>query len=350
MSDTPTDKSEFVSQTLSKLDPLILDKICRPVLERLPESIHPNTLSLSNTMICWIVVWLAILSPRGGAVGQPLMLVLAGIGMFISMLLDNLDGMQARRTNRCSKLGEMLDHWLDAIHVPLANVGMAMALQLPPWGIVGVVLSGTMVYNAQVLLYHEDRVFIHPATSGTDAQVGLSIGFVLVAVVFSLVPRENYWVSLLVALAAGYATLRQLWLTAFFYPKLGRRVLPHVGFAAICCAWGALHLLGAIDAIAFVLLVTFISFRISGTYIQRAILHQPYSGNDWTLVAWTALAAAAFALTQAARLGLALPPLLVDAATAGLPYLPYAVMVHLVTCNLVAFVADFRELRPRAAG
>ena len=90
----------------------------------------------------------------------------------IRAYLDNLDGMQARRTNRCSKLGELMDHWLDAIHVPLANVGMAMALQLAPWAVVGVVVSGTMIYQAQVLHYHVKRVFIHPPTSGTDARSG----------------------------------------------------------------------------------------------------------------------------------------------------------------------------------
>ncbi len=59
---------------------------------------------------------------------RALALIGAGVGMLLSMIGDSLDGMHARRTDQCSKLGEMMDHWLDAIIVPLTTLGITVAL------------------------------------------------------------------------------------------------------------------------------------------------------------------------------------------------------------------------------
>ena len=73
------------------------------------------------------------LSPHVAPLTRVPLLLAAGAMMFASMVLDCWDGMQARRTGRTSKLGELLDHWLDAIHVPLVSAGMALMLELPPY-------------------------------------------------------------------------------------------------------------------------------------------------------------------------------------------------------------------------
>lgn len=54
----------------------------------------------------------------------------AGCGQLIYMVLDNLDGRQARRTASSSPLGHLFDHGCDAINVTLATLTMTTALRL----------------------------------------------------------------------------------------------------------------------------------------------------------------------------------------------------------------------------
>eukprot|EP00494_Astrolonche_serrata_P020023 UN20240 len=47
---------------------------------------------------------------------------------YISMALDCLDGMHARATNQCSRVGELLDHWTDSFSVPIIASSFIMVV------------------------------------------------------------------------------------------------------------------------------------------------------------------------------------------------------------------------------
>lgn len=341
--------SDLAVEQGSSIEPFIIKRVCEPLLEWVPRSVHPNTISLLNHLVSWVVVWLAIFSSRLGPVGRPAVLVLVGAGVFATMVLDCLDGMQARRTNRCSKLGELLDHWLDAIHVPLTSIAVVMALELPPWAIAAIVIPAAGCYNAQLVLYHHRGVFVQPPASGVDAQFAASVLFFLMAAAFALVPPDTAWLEWAIVGAVWLAIVLQLRLNLFFYVRLKGLVVHHLKFVLASAAFAALYLVGAIDAIAFVLAATFVSFRLTGSYVLSTIVGRRYGGMDYGIFVGIAL----IALTLHERVALAAPWLVEPVALLGRSFLPaaalpYLVFAYLVGRNLLDLRAHYHELKPGA--
>src|SRR5256885_15147948 len=99
----------FFAEGGSKFEPLLIKMLCEPVLPYIPASVHPNTISGVTHAIVWTTALLGMISPHLSPLGRALALIGAGIGMFLSMIGDCLDGLHARRTNQCTKLGEMMD-------------------------------------------------------------------------------------------------------------------------------------------------------------------------------------------------------------------------------------------------
>jgi phosphatidylglycerophosphate synthase len=297
----------FFAETGSKFEPFLIKTLCEPILPHIPASVHPNTISLVTHGVAWCTALLAVGSVYLEPLPRALALIGAGIGMFLAMLGDCLDGLHARRTNQCSKLGEMMDHWLDAIIVPLATVGITCALELPPWAIVAVNVTAAMVYNAQLVLYHHSGRFIHPeATSGVEGQFGLSLGYVGLAGLFYYFDRNQSWIDMLCAALALAAVFVQMKCNWFYYAKLGKWLVGHLWLAGIGFAFGALYLAGALDLHVFLLLLVFTSFRLSGTYVLRTLVKQRYGGGDLGLVASAlAIAGVHFAAPGAQLAGVA---------------------------------------------
>jgi phosphatidylglycerophosphate synthase len=266
----------------------VLEHVCQPLLELTPRSIAPNTITLLNHALAWGVFALAVIAPKLDPVPRALTLCLAGVGTFGTMILDCLDGMQARRTQRSSRLGELLDHGLDAIHIPLATGGLCFALNLEPWQAAIVVVTSAMVYNAQLVLYHWSKEFVPPPTSGVAAQLGVSVGYVALAALPEWV-RSHSGFGPIVASACVLATISQLRICGFFYTRLRRHpgaMRGHASFVVLALAFAAIYLEGLIDRGTFVLLATFLSFRLSGTYVLRTILGRSFHGFDAWVWVW----------------------------------------------------------------
>jgi cardiolipin synthase len=302
--------------------------------------VHPNTVSVITHVIAWMTAILAVSSVHMPKGQRSAALVFAGFGMLLSMIGDSLDGMHARRTNQCSKLGEMMDHWLDAIIVPLTTIGITLALEMPMWAIAVVNITGAMVYQGQLVLYHHTGKFIHPEpATGMEAQLGLSVGYVGLAGLFYFVARTQPWLDMAISALALFGIYIELRCNWFYYVRLGKLMRFHLLFVVLCGGFGALYLMRVIDLYAFVLALVCTSFRISGTYVLATIVRKPFNGNDFGVVAFlVALFGAHFAL-PAATLG----PLPLPLA------LSYAACVYMVTRNLIDFSRHYRELRPTAA-
>lgn len=328
-------REDMVAAPSSRAEQRIMEWLCEPLLRFIPASVHPNTISVVTHLIAWVTAVLAVASVHQPPGLRALALVGAGFGMLASMIGDSIDGMHARNTNQCSKLGEMMDHWLDAIIVPLVPLGMTLALEMPIWAIAVVNIAAAMVYHSQLVLYHHTGKFIHPEpATGMEAQLGLSIGYVGLAALFYYVDRSQPWLDFAIKALAFFGLYVELRCNWFYYVRLGKRMRHHLLFVVMCAGFGALYLMHAIDVYAFALAIVCASFRISGTYVLFTLVRRPYDGNDAGIWLWlAALFAAHFALP-----GFALTP-----------FLPYLACFYMVARNLLDFSRHYRDLKPTTA-
>lgn len=339
VSPNPELRSDFVSSEGGRFERMIIRTLCEPILARVPARVRPNHISLLTHLIAWATVATAVISAQLDRPFKSLALLAAGGGMLLQMIGDCLDGMHARKTNQCSKLGEMMDHWLDANVVPLVTLGITIALDMAPWAIVLVNVTATMVYHAQLVLYHHTGRFIHPEpANGVEGQFGVSIAYGALSIFFFFVHRQALWLDVALGAVAAIGTAVQLRCSWFYYPKLGKNILPHLLFVAVLGSIGLLHLWGAIDRIGFAAMLVFTSFRISGSYVLYTILKRPYRGHDWGIVLFIGLIAATYGLRTFAP----------ELSTFSLPLLPYLASAYMVGRNLLEFAQHYPALSPRA--
>jgi phosphatidylglycerophosphate synthase len=324
----------------SLLEQRIIKSLCEPVLPYIPRGVHPNTISLITHFIAWGTTGLAVGSVFADAPARSLMLVGAGIGMLLSMIGDCLDGMHARNTNQCSKLGEMMDHWLDAIIVPLTIIGITVALELEPWMMALATTTATMVYHGQLVLYHHTGKFVQPEpATGVEGQFGISIGYVGLAALFHFIPRDQPWLDLAIGLLGAIGIIIQLRCNWFYYVRLGRLITRHLVYVAMVGALAAYYLLGVVDLFGFMLGLIFVSFRICGSYVLFTIVGGRFDGNDWGLAALLAAIGAVHHLAPSLALGTV-------TAQAALPYL---VCAYAASRNFVDFARYYGHLKPATA-
>lgn len=264
-----------------RLEGWLLRTLCEPVLPHIPHRLHPNHLSLLTHLIAWLTTGLALWStslPRGP---RSLALAGAGVGMLASMVGDCLDGMHARRTGRCSKLGELLDHGLDAAVVPLSLLGVGLALQMPAWGLAATAITASMIYHAQLLLHHHTGDFLNPdSTTGVEAQFCTALGYLGLAGLYLAVDPAHPMVRVGVVALAALASLAQLGIGRFYYKRLRGHMAPHLYYAATCAGLAVLLLGGHIGTLTFCLLLVLTSSRISGTYVLHSLVGRRFSGVD----------------------------------------------------------------------
>jgi phosphatidylglycerophosphate synthase len=328
------------SSSRGKFEPLLIKTLCEPLLPYIPARVSPNSISLITHAIVWTTAGLAIFSSGQPPLGRALALIGAGIGMFLSMIGDCVVGLHARRTQQTDKLGALLDHWVDALVVPLATIGITIALDMPSWAMIAVNVSAAMIYNAQLVHYHHSGEFVHPEpVTGVEAQFGLAIGYVVLAGLFYCVARERPWIDMMVAALAIAGTFVQLRCSAFYYPRLGRLITEHLWFVLLCGGWGVAYWLGAIDLHAFLFAVAFSSFRICGTYVLRTLADESYDGRDYVLLGFVvAVLAVHFGLKPAALGGIRITHWLAALSCA-----------FAIARNLQDFSRYYGALKPRAA-
>jgi len=283
--------SDFIKEIAAVgLEQWLIKTVCAPCLELTPHWIHPNALSMANLFVNWATLGLAIFSESEQDLERCLMLhVLAGFGMLVSMILDCLDGMQARRTGTCSKLGEVLDHGLDAISVPVsvATIGFGLHMFTHSWVIIclGMVLS-VCVYDAQLVLYHHSGQFIHPdVTTGTEGQFGLAVTHVAFGIWEYLLLKNGLGMSWHVVgtqiygLGVIVVSCKVIW---FYSVRLQPLKCLSPFFFFMCYMMAAMVLFSQeyVDSFGFVILVTMTTFRICGTFVITTCVKQDFKGYD----------------------------------------------------------------------
>lgn len=329
-----SEERQYEIEESTGFEPWFVATVCQPVLDRVPRSVHPNTISLITSATCWLSAGLAATSIGMSSAHQALAMVGAAMFQFLSGVGDCMDGMQARRTDRCSKLGEVMDHWLDTIHVPLVSLGICAVLEVPPWAVVLVHAGNTMIFNSQLVLQNHIGRFV--ATNGAEAQMTVAICYLIFGGVFYFVDRGHATVRMVVIAMSVIAVGIEGYINQSLYRRLGKNIVDHLAFVVVMAGAGLLHLAGAMDGMTYLLLGVFISFRVSGGVVLANILGRRMQRWDPVVLFW---------LLACAGAHLTLPRFMV----AGLPLsqvVAYAACLGLVAHNLTDVLKQMPALRP----
>lgn len=331
------DSQELYSSKTSLLEKFIVTKVCDPILDRMPTTLNPNSLTLFNHFVYWACLFFAASAPHLAPEDALIARILAGVTVFVSMLLDCLDGMHARRTGQTSHVGEVLDHWLDGLNTPLNAAAMALTLQLDAWTSAVIMVSMGMVYIAQLSVWHQTGRFLCPPTSGVDAQCLLSLSFMGFGVYFYAYPLAQFpvqgeWVGLIFGWGCIFTAIKQI----FWFAQRGPKATVYTLRAnLIIFALAVFYPLGIIDGMGAFILLAIASFRVSGSYVLYTVLGRSYGGLDFTLAALIPIIGV---------LHLALGP--INVASYGLAEnLPYAAASLLGALSLYDLLTHFAELR-----
>ena len=325
------------SHSVTGIEPFLTKHVFERAVRWVPASVHPNALSLANHAMTWSVFLAAAtapyLSPRWALTAR----IYAALGTFGCLVLDNIDGMHARATGQTSKLGEVMDHWLDAINVPLMAGALILTLELDPFTTAVGMIVNTLIYNIQLVLYHHSGRFVHPEFSGVDSQMGIVFAYMIIGVLFYFLPRESLWVARGVLLFAWICIVVALINERFYAVRTREHLLPHLIFAGFCVGAAALFLAGTMPPAVYCVAVTMVSFRMTGSYVLFTVLERPYAGVDWSIAVWLPLMAAGWILLEPFSVwGYGVR----DA-------LPYLFFLYIVAMNLIDL---FRNLPVLAAG
>lgn len=234
MADAPC-RYEYEFEDRSIVLRLVQKPVLEPLVRALPAGLSPNAITISGHLVVWAALAGLLAFPEWGAA-----LLFAGLADFAYAWLDCVDGMHARNTGRTSRLGELLDHGLDGLSVPIVPLGFALATRQPPWIVVLATATVSLLHSTTLLHgYRFGRVHLGALgiLEGSIAAAALLSG----AAFFGLEPLTRP-----VALGLSISTLALVGLiSGSLIALLGMRrlarcpgdVLPLVLVFALVAAW-----------------------------------------------------------------------------------------------------------------
>ena len=116
-----------------------------PGLRLVPARVSANVLTLAAHLGTLLTLGAMLL---GRQASSSLPHILAAVGTLWNMLIDNIDGAQARRTGTSSPLGEFLDHWSDAFNTPFMVIAYGYGMGCRPELIFVVLALSCLAYYA----------------------------------------------------------------------------------------------------------------------------------------------------------------------------------------------------------
>jgi phosphatidylglycerophosphate synthase len=179
-----------------------------PALPFIPPRVDPNVITHAGHAINLIGLLVLVLG-RGAAWS----FVVAAFCVQLYNFCDNADGAHARRVNRCSALGELLDHGLDMLNTTYIGFIAAIAIGAPaPWFtaialVIPAACAATYWEQAETgvfnlgLLNQVESLFLLTAVLAADAAFGPDV--------FDGWPRLV--VMSFVAFATAFTILRSVW-------------------------------------------------------------------------------------------------------------------------------------------
>jgi len=340
-------KVESIVPENSKLDKFVREQICMPILDRIPPTVTPNSITGLNFIFVMTVLVSGFAAPRVETERPEMALglrTLAGLGIFVTCILDNLDGMQARKTGQGSKLGMVLDHFLDALALASTTAAALSAIGMLSSGhdlrcaalFTAIINNG--IYNAQVTYYYASGDFVHPPNAdGTVAQCGAAVLVLLTGPLFYFGPptssffgiNEFRWTFIAINIVMAGDPLY------FYYPKLVKHrdaLMGHFYFVGTLLGFLALTYFNQITYITFLVFCTALSFRLNGTYVVSVATAATFSGWDSLVGMWAIFTGLQWGATQKGFLSEQY--MTTDFSVIGLSFLLIFRNMYVLYCNL----------------
>ena len=256
--------------------------LVEPLLPVIPARISPNAITHGGHIVNLIALLALIAASNEMKSGWPFFVVPLLVHFWL--WCDHADGGHARRTNRCSAMGEFLDHGLDLLNATYVICMTVVALGTPPfWS----VAAAVVVPAAAAITYWEQAetgVFQLGLLNQIESVCSLSVALIArglfgIDAIASI--RLGPW-SLPVVILAGVSVVALFGILrcAMRVAKMKGHVMPFVAplaFGAALAAaagTGALGTLTAIVAGALVFIfigIRSLAFRVRG---ERPILER----------------------------------------------------------------------------
>ena len=259
------------------------------ILKSLPVSLSPNAMTVIGTLCCAASFLIAVTLNQ-----SPPALCIAAFLIIAYLSLDNLDGAQARRLGRSTRLGEFLDHWLDTLNNGFVFLGACVAANLPPLLTLAVLCCGTLAFFAVQWELRSTGVF----RMGRIADIEGNTAVALLYLALALFGRDSFQIHLLPglptpALLLGCGVIAQaLWtlFSAMRRTNHGRRdFLPLIAASGVLGFWASS---GNMSPIIYLAAAFFLNpVFTSGPIRERLELPPIASAFDWSVVAVIGIAA-----------------------------------------------------------
>jgi len=106
------------------------------VMKAVPERMSANLISILGNAGAWaafLILSGLVVGPMNVAARErPWIFGVCALCLFFYHTMDNLDGMQARKTGSSGPLGEFVDHWFDSFNTFLIPLGLGLAFPVIP--------------------------------------------------------------------------------------------------------------------------------------------------------------------------------------------------------------------------
>lgn len=149
------------------------------LVEYIPLWVAPNLVTFVGFILPTITHFLLLYhSPTLEGVAPRWMYLFAAFSLFAYMVLDNLDGKQARRTSSSSPLGHLFDHGCDALNVTVSGVVLLASVRLSPPIIPLSLIYGLghlMFYMAALEEYHTGRMVLRELNGPNEGLLTLCL-------------------------------------------------------------------------------------------------------------------------------------------------------------------------------
>lgn len=256
-------------------------RVLVPFVRTLPRWLTPNQITIAGQTAALLAFVVAVSIRPMSAAG----FVAIAVGTSLFIFADSIDGLFARHSKQTSRLGEFLDHWLDALSVPLVVFAFALVLQVPPaLALAAASVSGFLHYTTML---HGFRVgFVHLGAIGMVEGIGVGAAACIVAAVFGpevftrpLIADASLGMILLCGLIAGgclaFGPMRRVF----------ARLTDFAAVVVLLVAVAAWYAWGNIPVALAGLLTIATTAWFEGRVLRARLLRVPLALNDWLLCA-----------------------------------------------------------------
>jgi phosphatidylglycerophosphate synthase len=247
-----------------------------PLVRTLPRGLTPNQITVAGQIAAFAGFGIAVTVRPMTAI--PFVLFAAAV--LFSVFADAIDGLFARHSKQTSRLGEFLDHWLDALSVPLMVFAFALVLQAPPQlALLSAITTGLLHYTT---LLHGFRIgYVHLGAIGMLEGTIVGAGACLAAAVFGvglftepMVAGLSVGMVLLTGLVTGGCLAFLPMRGVFAWPRDFAVIVLVLATVWVWFIWGRLPL-----ALAGLLAVG-ATAAVEGRVLRSRLLRVPLKLND----------------------------------------------------------------------